>query len=433
MHQVRWLIAGVQALLLGGLLSSTGLAGDSDDDEPSPGSTLVPGRGLTIFESDAVQLRFSAFTYVRYLNQRAIEDTYTFETGRTIDLDKRDDIQLQKAVLYFKGWLADPKFRYVFYVWTSNTNQGLGAQVVAAGNLTYSFNEHVTLGAGIGGLPTTRSTRGTWPYWIRQDCRPIADEYFRGSYTTGVWATGDVTDDLHYFGMIGNNLSQLGVDAGQLDAGMNTLSGSLWWTHGGFGTREGYGDFDHHDQLATSIGTAFTSSRESRQSQPGQEDPENTQIRLSDGTGVFEIGAFGPGLAVLEADYRMSDIDGAIKYRGWALEGEYYWRWVENLFADGGADLPVDDLFDHGYQLQASYMPIPKALMLYAFTSKIFGEYGDPWDAGGGLNYYPLKTRLLRFNPEVSVVDQSPVGYLSYPLVVGADGPVFMMNIELSF
>jgi hypothetical protein len=317
------------------------------------------------------------------------------------------------------------------YVWTSNTSQGQGAQMVLGGYLTYRFNQHVEVGGGIGGLPTTRSTRGTWPAWLKQDNRTIADEYFRGSYTSGIWAEGDIAEGLHYKGMVGNNLSQLGVDAGQLDAGMNTYSGALWWTTGGFGTGEGFGDFDRRDHLATSLGGAFTASRESRQSQPGKEDPENTQIRLSNGTGIFEVGAFGEGLAIEQADYRMSAFDGALKYRGCALEGEYFVRWVTNLKANGA--LPVDDLFDHGYQLQASVMAMPRTLMLYGFTSKIFGEYGEPWDAGAGLNYYPFETRILRFNPEFIYVDESPVGYLSYPLLVGANGPVFMMNIELFF
>ncbi len=41
----------------------------------------------------------------------------------------------------------------------------------------------------------------------------IADEFFRGSYTSGLWAWGKITDTLKYRVMIGNNLSQLGVDA----------------------------------------------------------------------------------------------------------------------------------------------------------------------------------------------------------------------------
>ena len=53
-----------------------------------------------------------------------------------------------------------PKFRYLAYVWTQNTAQGQGAQVVIAGNFSYAFSEHFTLGFGINGLPGTRSTGG---------------------------------------------------------------------------------------------------------------------------------------------------------------------------------------------------------------------------------------------------------------------------------
>ncbi len=392
---------------------------------------LTPAKGFNLYDGDRGRVDFSFYTYLRYLNQRGLDDTYINAAGETVELDQRDDLQFQKGILYFKGWLGTPKFRYLSYVWTSNTSQGLGAQVVLAGNLTYRFNEHVTVGGGIGGLPTTRTTRGTFPFWAKQDNRTIGDEFFRGSYTSGIWAEGDITDGLHYKGMLGDNLSQLGVDAGQLAPGMNTLSGALWWTGGGFGTYEGFGDFDGHEALATNLGTAFTASRETRQNQPRTEDPENTQIRLSNGTGIFQPGAFGEGLLVEQADYRMSAFDGALKYRGYALEGDYYIRWVQNLKANG--PLPVDDLYDHGFQAQASAMVIPQTLMLYGFTSRIFGEYGIPWDAGGGINYYPFKTRILRFNPELIYVDSSPVGYLSYPLLVGSNGPVFMMNIELFF
>ena len=40
----------------------------------------------------------------------------------------------------------------------------------------------------------------------------------------GVWVRGNVFDRLTYRRMLGNNLSQLGVDAGQLDNKLNTCS-----------------------------------------------------------------------------------------------------------------------------------------------------------------------------------------------------------------
>jgi hypothetical protein len=40
---------------------------------------------------------------------------------------------------------------------------------------------------------------------------------------------------------------------------------------------------------------------------------------------------------------------------------------------------------------------------------------------------------LLRFNMEVLFARKSPVGYYSFPLIVGATGPVFASNLELLF
>ncbi len=57
--------------------------------------------------------------------------------------------------------------------------------------------------------------------------------------------------------MLGNNLSQLGVDAGQLDDGFDTWStlpyGGPPMTSGRSGT---YGDFERHEKVATSLGGA---------------------------------------------------------------------------------------------------------------------------------------------------------------------------------
>ena len=70
--------------------------------------------------------------------------------------------------------------RYYLYVWSSNASQGDPAQVVGAGNLSWTFNRFVSVGVGITSLPTVRSTEGQFPYWLGVDDRLIADEFFRG-------------------------------------------------------------------------------------------------------------------------------------------------------------------------------------------------------------------------------------------------------------
>ena len=250
--------------------------------------------------------------------------------------------------------------RYYLYVWSSNPSQGDPAQVVGAGNLTWSFNRYVSVGAGITSLPSVRSTEGQFPYWLGVDDRLIADEFFRGSYTSGVWLKGEFHTKVKYMAMFANNLSTLGVSAAQLDNKLDTQSYSVQWlpTTGEFGLWNTFGDYDDHQKVATRIGVHYTHSLEEKQSQPGTEGIENSQIRLTDGSVIFTPDLFGPGITVNEVDYRMTSVDAGIKYKGLSLEGEYYWRWLSNFTGlnTGG----IADITDHGYQLQASAMAVPK-------------------------------------------------------------------------
>jgi hypothetical protein len=307
---------------------------------------------------------------------------------------------------------------------------GQGAQVVLGGTLSYLLNPHFVFGGGITALPTTRSTHGTFPYWLRVDARPIADEFFRGSYTTAVFAWGDIVKGLHYKTMLGNNLSQLGIDASQLSNHFETVSTALWWTTDNYGAYEGLGDFDKHDKVGLTFGGAYTFSPEDKQSQPNKDGFENTQIRLSDGTAIFDPNAFGSGLQVNKAIYQMSSFDGGIKYKGFSFDYDYYFRWVTDLISN--QPLPRKSLFDHGLDIQASYMLVNRFLQAYVFGSKIFGQFGRPYEIGGGLNLFPLKNKATRLNLELDYVHHSPVGYLAYPTQVGATGPIFMANFELN-
>jgi len=72
-------------------------------------------------------------------------------------------------------------------------------------------------------------------------------------------------------------------------------------------------------------------------------------------------------------------------------------------------------------------------LQAYVSGSKIFGDYGDPWDAALGLNWFPMQRRELRVNVQGLYLDQSPVGYASVPFIVGGDGWVFTTDVMLSF
>ena len=169
--------------------------------------------------------------------------------------------------------------------------------MVGGGNISYVFNKYVTFGAGITSLPSVRSTEGQFPYWLGVDDRLIADEFFRGSYTTGFWLKGEIATKFKYMAMIANNLSTLGVSAAQMDNTFDTQSYMLQWlpTTGEFGLWGTFGDYDFHEKLATRLAVHYTSSTEDKQSQPGTDGIENSQIRLTDGSIDLHAGSVRHG------------------------------------------------------------------------------------------------------------------------------------------
>jgi hypothetical protein len=397
------------------------------------GPEYIPNLGFKLYESDKAQIYMRLFSYARYLNQKGLDPTYTDFFGNTKTVDQREDIQLNKFFLPFSGWFLDPKWRYYLYVWSANTAQGDAAQVVGAGNLSYVANRHLTIGAGITSLPSVRSTEGQFPYWLSVDARLTADEFFRGSYTSGVWVKGEVMPGLNYMAMLGNNLSTLGISASQLDNTLDTWSVMLNWlpTTGEFGPLQAFGDFENHQQLATRVGIHFTHSTEDAQSQPGTNAIDNTQIRLTDGSVIFTPSLFGPGINVEKVRYEMASLDAGLKYRGYSLEAEYYWRKLSDFVGPGTGG--IADIDDNGFQVQASAMLVPTLFQLYAGVSEIRGDYGNSSELRLGFNYFPKRMRGLRLNAEWLNLDDCPVGYTAVPYPVGGNGDVFHMNFEMNF
>lgn len=398
---------------------------------PQRWGTYTDFLGFKVANTDRGDMNVAIYSYVRYLNQLATEPTYTFEsTGQTNSIQRRQEIQILKVQIKFLGWLMSPKFRYFLYAWSSNANQGLGAQVVLAGNLNYTFNKYITLSGGITSLPGVRSTEGNFPFWLSVDNRMMCDEFMRPSYTGGVWVKGDIAPGLRYQAMLGNNLSTLGVSSAQLNNHLDTLATSLVWTPttGEFG--QGFGDFEDHEEVATRFALHYTHSIEDKQSQPNTDAFENTQIRLSDGAVVFTPNLFGPGISVDELRYQMSDLDAGIKYHGMALEGEYYWRKLDEFQGPGTAGLR--NLYDRGFQLQASMMAIPQRLQFYVAGSRIAGQYGDPYDFRMGVNFFPWKNRVFRWNTQAMYLYHSPVGYTSLTYNVGSTGWIFNTDFEMA-
>ena len=404
----------------------------ADQDKPKWWGTYATNGGFKLVNTEYGDVNLSIYSYARYLNQRNLAPTYTNAFGVTTTLQQRQDFQLQKVQIKFLGWVMSPKFRYFLYAWTSNASMGLPAQVVLAGNLSYTFKPYLTVTAGIMSLPGTRSVEGNFPFWLSVDSRLIGDEFFRNSYTDGVRASGNLGKKLTYQSMIGDNNSVLGVSAAQLPNYFKTTANTLVWmpSTGEFG--QGWGDFEDHQKVATRFGGHFSYSKEDAQEQPNTEAFENTQLRLSDGSLIFTPNLFGNGISIKNAVYKMVSLDFGIKYHGYALEGEYYpLHQLSNFQGTNTSHLRRNS--DYGYQIQASAFAIPKTLQGYLGGSEVIGKYGRPWDFRAGVNYFPYRNRVIRWNTEFLYLYRSPVGYTSVPFALGGTGPIFHTTLEMAF
>ena len=421
---------------------------EADSSAHASYGALNPERaGFRVAETDNGTLNISVWTYVRYISQLGLDDTYVDGSGEEKTVAKRQDIQFSKVSVQFKGWVLDERLRYLAYVWASPNVMGTATAFALVGNLEYRFTEHLAIGGGIQGLPTSRAMELSHPRFNRVDVRSMSGEYFRGSYASGVWLEGEPFEDLYFRTMIANSLSKLGVDAGQLDDKLATWSTGAWWVPKGEYAAAGmksnggaYGDYENHQSVAIRLGAHYTTSIESAQSQPDVNDPENSQIRLSDGRLIFESPEVFNGADLDEVRYQMVSIDAGLKYRGAALEGELYFRNLDGFrFRQGSdpGDLALDRLIDTGWSIQPSYMILEKELQLYLIGSGIYGDYGDQWDGVIGMNWFPFNVegfgRQFRINGDAQYTSQSPIGNLSLPYTVGGHGWTYSVNTEMFF
>ena len=391
--------------------------------------------GIVIWETgeDAkipFQLKFTNTTQVRYLNTLSANDTFTDHLGVVREVHKRNDITVNRSMFVFNGYVFDKRAKYNLTVWTSAG----AASIVVAGNIGWQFNKALTITGGYTGVPGSRSLVNTFPFFTSTD-RTMADNFFRPSFTQGVWANGEPIKNVYYLAFVGNGLNTLNISATKIDTNL-LVSGSAWWEPlGAYGppsrARNMYDDYFSSDKFRIRLGTSFTRSREDRFSNLDQSSPENTSLHNSDGVLTFSTGAFAPGVTVEEALYKMWAIDGGAKWKGFAVNGQYYFRWLSDFKADG--PLPLAATFDHGFELSAGKFVVPKKLMLYVRGSAVFGEFRDSHEYAGGLKWHFLPTERLWLNAEIMRVMRVPYSGGFTPYTSGMTGWVPMLQSVLAF
>jgi hypothetical protein len=147
---------------------------------------------------------------------------------------------------------------------------------------------------------------------------------------------------------------------------------------------------------------------------------------------LVDADALVAGATVDGFDVYLYALDAAAKWRGFSLNGEYFFRWVESIEA-GAALVPDDDLFDHGFFVEAGYFVIPERVELNVRTSQIFGDFGDAAEYAGGVNWFVRGTHNYKVTLDLTDVQRSPISNSGPNYRAGDDGLMLRSQVQAAF
>ncbi|WP_165245079.1 hypothetical protein [Paludisphaera soli] len=369
------------------------------------------------------ELRFDVITQARYMNFARSREAWFDAAGERQEIRNFDSFEVARNFLMFSGFAIDPKLQFTAIMFSSTSIN----DTVYLGWINYRFSKAFDLRVGNWLLPGTREWYEPFRYTLGSD-RLMATTFFRPNISPGIWAQGEPVDGFNYVAMLANSLSRFSQGLGTRVGSSLAFGGTVWWEPTddfGFGVS----DFDGHEHRSYRFGTNINLAHESNQgfTLASIRNPEDTLIRLSDGTPLFRPGVLAPGVELASTDVQLWTIDAAMKYRGLGISGEYFFRWLNGFRVVGGRS-PYDDFFDHGGLLQAGYFLKPRKLEAFARTSYVTGRFGGGTEYGGGLNWYPRWTRTWRTTFEVLRVSGSPAQNFITGYRAGETGTLFQLQ-----
>src|SRR4051794_25824800 len=124
MRVQRWWEAWIAlGLLL--TVNASGAAAASGAAVSEPATDYTPGEGFDVVKGRYGSLNISAYVLFRYLNQLPAEQTFVDHLGNTRVIDTRNDFQLHRVLLHFKGFLFTEKLKQDTTVWAVNSTNSI--------------------------------------------------------------------------------------------------------------------------------------------------------------------------------------------------------------------------------------------------------------------------------------------------------------------
>jgi hypothetical protein len=402
--------------------------------EPVPQTqTLNAGydRGFFIEADDLAKSPFRLLVnfqnQFRYTGFGRTEREWIDATGTSRPIAHRNDFDIIRGRILFSGIAIDEDLHYYVNLDYATLRDDDVAILMAWWN--YRFSKALDFYVGKGKVPGGREWVASAMDTMSPD-RSLATTFFRPSITTGTWVKGEPLDDFYYHAGIGNGFNTASSGFRDLDTNFVYMGNVRWEPRGEFGGL--YSDHNYRDTLATRLGGSITASKQSGQ-QVDISRPEQSLIRLSDGTDLTLTGALAPDFQVTEYSIYLATIDAGMKYKGLSLHGEYFLRWLSDIQGTGPVAPPLSSIFDHGFHVQAGAFLIPKYFELFTRTSTIKGPFGGGEEVALGFNYFFRGSENWRLGCDVTYLNDSPAEQIRTGYDAGASGILVRGQLQTFF
>ena len=391
-------------------------------------------RGFVIATEKPNELNASSEPFLlRFNGWGQLRQTLFNSEGMSVDANQ---FQLKRARLVFSGHAFTSDFKY-FVQLDGRSSSGDDVRL-----LDYYLNfdiGHRSLGLDKGKL-NFRTGKWKMPFTMARYLsgrefeftdRSVASTFFdvNRSLAWGLYGQADgIFRRLDWEVAIFNGLVTGGAETGSsgtLDNNFAYSTRLFWYPSGEWGKGQ-LADLDCHDRPATRVGFGFANSTIDRIGST-----EFSRIRVVDsGERLSDL----LPMSAREYTVNLWALDAAMKYQGWSLTFEYYFRLINDF---RGVDQP--DLYDHGHWLQIGKFIVPGKFQLLTRWSRVVGDSGtlgvinqSSDEVSGGFAWY-FRDQHAKLVFDATHLDGAPISSAALDIDPGTMGWLYRTQIQFAF
>lgn len=396
-------------------------------DGPSFFADYDNGFAIRPFRPDRHPFELKVNGWIQFRHHGFARDvtSWTDNAGVTRQVRNRNAFDVERGRLILSGFALDQRLTYFLHL-DGDTDGGHAVDFFDYW-WAWEFSDRFQLQMGKRKVPASRQ----WLLTARSTRfveRPLANDFFRPDRTVGLFGIGRVGDRGHYEVMVGNGYQSANVPNSATDDQWTFAATNYFDLLGNYGGQ--IVDYDNTCDPRLRIGHSIVYSPNTSES-VGVPLEETAFLRLADGTRLTQAGALAPRVTVSEYDLYLYGVDLAMKWRGWSLNAEAFFRWIEQIRGNG--PLPVTDLLQRGFYVEGGHFIIPQTLDWNVRYSQVSGLFGDASEYAAGFNWYPLDTANMKISFDVTLLDGSPLQNTASDILVGDDGILVRTQFQAEF